>query len=259
MSRAVLADSGAFILRPGVLMPDWSLVADPMARDALGTSMAVVGRAEKWSGLSATEDLVWQDVLRGFARSGQAPDTAQMAAAAGLDEAATAAILCALHKRDLLVLDADRTSITAAYPFSAQETGHFVRLASGVDVNALCAIDALGIGAMLGCDTGVESSCRNCGAPVRITTHGDGHVLGSATPSTAVVWSGIRYADDCAATSGCMVKLFFCSDGHLAAWRERSDPDGAGFRLSVGAALQVGKALFVPMLATHADAISDER
>jgi mercuric reductase len=259
MSRAVLADGGAFVLRPGVLMPDWSLVADPVAREALGTSMAVAGRAEKWSGLSAVEDLVWQAVLRGFARSGRAPETAQLAAAAGLDEAAATSVLRALHQRDLVVLDEGRTSITTAYPFSGGETGHVVRLASGVAVNALCAIDALGIGAMLGCDTVIDSPCRSCGVPVRITTRDDGHALGSVTPSTAIVWSGIRYADACAATSGCTVKVFFCSDDHLAAWRGRSDPDGPGFRLSVDAALQVGKALFVPMLATHAEAISEER
>jgi hypothetical protein len=45
------------------------------------------------------------------------------------------------------------------------------------------------------------------------------------------------------------VKRFFCSDVHLQAWRGRADPKGRGFRLSMEAAFEVGKALFVPMLA----------
>jgi hypothetical protein len=43
------------------------------------------------------------------------------------------------------------------------------------------------------------------------------------------------------------------SDEHLFAWRERSDPEGTGFRLSTEAAQQVGRALFVPMLAKGGD------
>lgn len=49
------------------------------------------------------------------------------------------------------------------------------------------------------------------------------------------------------------MKLFVCSDEHLVAWRQRLDPGGAGFRLSVEAALQVGNGLFVPMLAARPD------
>ena len=129
------------------------------------------------------------------------------------------------------------------------KAGHVVRLASGVAVNALCAIDALGTGAMLGCDTVIESPSRRCGEPVRLATYDSGNALRRVAPSTAVVWSGIRYADDCSATSGCTAKAFFCSDRHLAAWRERTESGGTGFRLSIEAALQIGKAIFVPMLA----------
>jgi hypothetical protein len=242
---------GAFALRPGVLMPEWSFVTDPAARAALAAVMAVTRWAEKWSGLGAAEDRVWQAVLRGFARSGRAPDEARLAAATGVDERAVASILGALCLRDLIVLDEiDATRVTAAYPFCAWETGHRVRLgATGATVGSLCAIDALGAGAMLGCDAAIESSCRGCGVPIRIATRGGGHALRSVAPTAAVVWAGIRYAGGCSATSGCTVMVFFCSDEHLVAWRERADPDGTGFRLSAEAALQVGKALFVPMLA----------
>lgn len=244
-----LAPPDAFLLRPGVAMPAWSFVTDPAAREALSASMAVAGRARKWSGLSAVEDQVWQAVLSGFARSGQAPDVTRLAAATDLDASAVAPVLRALQRRDLIVLDAGGAAVTAAYPFCAWDTGHRVRLDGMAAVHSLCAIDALGAGAMLGCDALIESSCRGCGAPIRIETRDRGHALGPVAPGTAVVWSGMKYAGGCAATSGCTAKAFFCSDEHLAAWRERAEPGGAGFRLSMEAALQVGKALFVPMLA----------
>ena len=237
----------AFVLRPGVMMPDWSLVADPTAREALAASMAVAGRAQKWSGLTTAEDRVWQTILLGFARSGQAPDLVQLSDATGRDGTVIASVLHALRTRDLVVLDAE--GVTAAYPFCSWVTGHRVLLEEWAAVHSLCAIDALGAGAMLRRDTIIESTCRGCGAPVRIGTHGRGRALGRVTPDAAVVWSGIKYADGCAATSGCTAKAFFCSDEHLTAWRERSDPDGVGFRLPMEAALQVGMALFVPMLA----------
>lgn len=253
IERTIGAVGQAFALRPGVLMPDWSLTTEPTAREALAASMVAAQRAEKWSGLNAAEDQVWRAVLHGFARSGAAPDTARLATGTGLDEPAVTVVLRALRQRDLVVLDERGTAVTAAYPFSARETGHRVRLDGLAAVYALCAIDAFGMGAMLGCDTAIESSCPKCSVPIRITTRDKGRALASATPATAVVWAGIRYADGCGATSGCTVKLFFCSDEHLAAWRSLVDPGGAGFLLSVEAALQVGKGLFVPMLAPRSE------
>lgn len=253
MKRTIGAVGEAFALRPGVPMPDWSLVTEPTAREALAASMVAARRGEKWSGLNAAEDRVWRSILRGFACSGAAPDAARLAAGTGLDESEVGEVLGALRRRDLVVLDGSGTAVTAAYPFSARETGHRVRLDGLAAVHALCAIDALGMGAMLARDTAVESSCPGCGAPVRIATRDKGRALASAAPAAAAVWAGIRYADGCGATSGCTVKLFFCSDGHLAAWRQRADQGAAGFRLSVEAALQVGKGLFVPMLAARPD------
>lgn len=249
IERTIGAVGHAFALRPGVLIPDWTLVTEPTAREALAASMDSARRAEKWSGLDAAEDRAWRAVLHDFARSGAAPDVARLADGTGLDEPAVTEVLRALRRRDLVVLDERGTAVMAAYPFSARETGHRVRLDGLAAVHALCAIDALGMGAMLGCDTAIESSCPECGVPVRITTRDKGRALASATPATAVVWAGIRYANGCGATSGCAVKLFFCNDEHLVAWRQRADPGGAGFRLSVESALQVGQGLFVPMLA----------
>jgi hypothetical protein len=63
-----------------------------------------------------------------------------------------------------------------------------------------------------------------------------------------VVWSGQRYAGDCAASSLCTVQAFFCGDDHLEGWRA-SGPAGAedGVRLNLPEALDVGRAIFAPM------------
>ena len=190
----IMADKAgdAFVLRPGVRMPDWSVVTCTIAREALAASMAAAARAEKWSGLEAAEDLVWQAVLLGFARSGAAPDAARLAVQAGLGETSIADILRKLRRRDLVVLD-KFGAVTAAYPFSVRETGHRVRVSAGaVAVHALCAIDALGTGAMLGCHTEIESACRECGTSIRIATRDCGSAIRSTLPVGAVVWSGTR-------------------------------------------------------------------
>lgn len=248
IDHAVDAGGDAFVLRPGVLMPDWSFVTDGSARAALVAVMADAGRAQKWAELDPVEDRVWQAVLRGFANSGRAPSAKSLAAATGLEGLAVSGWLHSLRRRDLVVLDGEGL-VTAAYPFCAWATGHRMRFGTQT-ANSLCAIDALGAGAMVARDTTIESSCPECSAEIRVATRNNGHDLEAMTPASAVVWSGIRYADNCAATSGCTVKRFFCSDGHLQAWRHRVDPKGNGFRLSMEAAFQVGKALFVPMLAT---------
>jgi mercuric reductase len=247
----------AFELRPGVMMPDWGLVTDPQARQALDASMAAAGRANKWADLSTAEDRVWRAILVGFAYSGAAPATSEVAIAVQMAEAEAVSLLSMLRERDLIVLGPDDTTVTAAYPFCTWETGHRVRLGESVAANALCAIDALGTGAMLERDTLIGSACRSCGAPILIETCEHGHSLRSVTPDGAVVWSGLRYADNCCATSGCEMKTFFCSDEHLEAWRLQADPAGIGFRLSIGEALQVGKAIFVPMLADGTPEVHD--
>jgi hypothetical protein len=97
-----MADAGgeSFLLRPGVLMPDWSCVTYASARAALGAVMADAGRAEKWAGLDPAEDRLWQAILRGFAVTGAAPDARNLAAGSGLDEPAVSASLHLLRRRD---------------------------------------------------------------------------------------------------------------------------------------------------------------
>lgn len=163
-----------------------------------------------------------------------------------MSAAAVQALLDELGTRDLVVLDGRR--IIGAYPFTDAETGHRVTW-DGHAANAMCAVDALGIGAMLGHETAIASRCRHCGAPIRIATRDDGRRLALAEPEAAVVWLSARYEGCCAATSLCRETAFFCSDAHLEASRSQSQSDVPGFRLTLDEALQVGRAIFGPSLA----------
>jgi mercuric reductase len=248
-AEAGFAEGETIALRPGLSLPDWSVLRDPAGRAALTASMTVAGRREKWAGLDATEGALHRAVLRHLATSGSAPTVAQLAAATSLPEAEARAALQSLRRRDLLVLDAAGDNVISCYPFSAKPTPHLLRSeGAAASVHALCAIDALGAGGMLRADAEVSSRCAHCGAPVTIRTCGGGRAVASIEPEGAVVWSGTRYAGGCAASSGCTMKIFFCSDAHLQAWREAADPGGPGFRLTVPAAMEVALALFGPML-----------
>jgi hypothetical protein len=122
-----------------------------------------------------------------------------------------------------------------------------VRL-DGHELNAMCAVDALGVGAMFGRDVAIESACRACGRPIHIETGRDGTELQSVSPAESLVWIGLRYAGGCAATSLCTTIALWCCAGHLRSWREDS-PGLEGHRLTVGEALEVGVALFSDRLA----------
>src|SRR5258708_21834028 len=116
VEQPVAAGNASFVLRPGVLMPDWSFVNDASARAALSAVMMDAGRAEKWAGLDPAEDRVWQAVLRGFAATGRAPDAWGLAVVTGLEEFVVADWLRSLRRRDLIVLYRD-DALTAPYPF----------------------------------------------------------------------------------------------------------------------------------------------
>jgi len=78
-------------------------------------------------------------------------------------------VLGALHAEDFLQLDAGG-QIRAAYPFSAVPTPHRVDLDGGPRVHAMCAIDALGIAAMIHAAVTITSADPHTGGPVTITS-----------------------------------------------------------------------------------------
>ena len=236
----------SYAVRPGVAFPDWSVVTSPLVKDAL---LAMVGSDHvltRWSGYEPATDQVRIALLQHYVEHGRAPTPGALAERAGLSEAAIQPLLRELRRRDLVVLDGER--IVGAYPVTDQDTDHQVTLAERT-LNAMCAVDALGMGAMTDRDLEVASRCRHCGASIRITTRDRGRASACIEPRSAVVWLSVRSEDGCAANSLCTATAFFCSDDHLSAWRRTRPADEPGFRLSIEEALEAGRALFGPSLA----------
>jgi hypothetical protein len=231
-------------LRPSVFRPDWSLVTTEPARAALrGRDEARRCLPEAWlEALGALEDLVWRTSIKLFAQLGRAPTISELSAATAQAETSLKSVLAELQCRDLLA--ATDSTLEYVYPFTARETDHRVRL-PGRTLNALCAVDALGVGAMLETDVTIESKCARCGSAIRLTTAKAGRTLEVASPTALVVWYEFSTYCSTAASSCCPEIAFFCSDEHLRASRSGR----RGSRLTAHEALEVGRAIFAPVLA----------
>ncbi len=247
---SALPDLGAraeFEIRPGVIFPDWQAIRSEAAEAALLTIFRAMEIERRWNHYRPDLDRVRTNILRGFAEAAHAPSLPELSTNTGMSQSEVLSILGELKQRDLVVLDESGRRVTGAYPFTEHETEHTVRHGARA-LRAMCAVDALGIGAMLGADVVVESRCRACGAPIRAETGDYGKSLKSCNPKDAVVWVGDHYAGGCGATSLCTTIAFFCGDAHLRSWRESSESGAPGHRLSAEEAHQVGCAVFGPML-----------
>lgn len=223
------------------------------AQAALDDVLTAFGADAAFSGLPPDSASVHKAVLRLYAERGHPPVELDLAALTGLVEARVNVALRDLASRDLVVLDAGR--IVGAYPFTERDTGISVRC-GGDPVHAMCAVDALGTGAMLDRDSEIDASCVHCSAPISVTTRSGGTQLGEALPDGAAVWVGIRKDEGPAATSLCTVIRFACSRTHLERWRE-TQPPMTGHLLSIGDGLAVGRGIFGDLLREERGATND--
>jgi hypothetical protein len=114
------------------------------------------------------EDLhVRNTTYRLFVELGRAPLITDVASAAGMPAGEVSSSWSRLHDRHALVLNDAKTEIRMANPFSAVPTAHRVH-ADERWWYANCAWDALGICAALHTDGTIETSCPDCGEPLRI-------------------------------------------------------------------------------------------
>ena len=245
-------------LRPDVHRPDWSKITLLKARDVLQRRLvAHPAGVARWEGLDAGEDKAFAAILGYFIHHGRAPSTAAVTDATGQSPEKVRSVLESLRMRDLVVLDQADSSILAAYPFAAYPTGHRITL-RGQAVDSLCAIDALGAGAMCETESSIDSKCAHCGAPIHITTSRGGMELEAVEPASTVVWYSLAF-DGCVAQSCCPSTQFFCSDDHLTAWRAGNGARTTGDRLNMREALEIGIALFEPLLRPGAAVTTAER
>ena len=201
---------------------------------------------------------VQQQVLRAFATAGRPPAAPALAETAARYGTAADAVLARLHATDILRLGSGG-EIRAAYPFSGVPTRHVVDIDGGPRVHAMCAIDALGIAAMLGTRVVITSADPGTGEPIAVTVQADGKTA-AWQPRTAVVFSGQRGpggpgdaergapGGPAAAEVCCGYMNFFVSHPSAAAWAA-THPEVTGSVLDQTAALREGRGTFGSLLA----------
>ena len=106
--------------------------------------------------LNPVEKAVHQAILRAFAATGRPPATTELDTVTASAGRRSTEILTSLHEIEAIRLGPDG-QIAVAYPFSATPTRHRVRLGDQVEVHAMCALDALGMSALIVQDTRIDS------------------------------------------------------------------------------------------------------
>ncbi|MGW4123437.1 alkylmercury lyase family protein [Nocardia sp. NPDC004711] len=185
------------------------------------------------------EKAIHQAVLRGFAATGRPPSATELTHIAARFDASAASVLARLHEADVIRLDA-AGAIASAYPFSTSPTPHRVRITNGATVYAMCAVDALGMPAMLGTDTVITSADPTTADPIEITIHA-GEL--TAHPTTTVVFLGARAGEGPSADSCCNDLNFFTDRETAERWSE-AHPHLDGTILDLPAAHRLGNDIF---------------
>jgi len=195
-------------------------------------------------GLSGPALQVHRAVLATFVRTGQPPargELERLARALGADQGA---VLAELAESDVLAFAADGR-IRAAYPFSAVATPIQVSWAGGPDAYAMCAIDALGMSAMLGRPVTITAAEPGTGCVITVRADGD---QARWDPRTTVVFAGSAGdADRPSADCACSFINFFATAGNARAWARRN-PEVTGRLLTQEDALRSGVAQFGTLL-----------
>jgi hypothetical protein len=111
----------------------------------------------------------------------------------------------------------DTGRLTCLYPFSPTPTPRVVTI-NGRPRYAMCAIDALGIPAMLGQELAIAGRCAVCNQAIALRV-GPGKIV-SATPATALVVARRDEAEP-AFTACCPFTVFACNQDHAEQLRRR--------------------------------------
>ncbi len=198
--------------------------------------------SERTARLSGAERALYRWVIERFAAAmpPTARELAEQAQALKLD---TNSALATFAREDLVHTD-DQGAVTVAYPFSAQARGHEVTVAGRV-VQAMCAIDALGIAAML--DQPVEISSHDPISGNEIRVQADPEGVCTWQPQAAVVLAG-RSSGEGPSYCGCCDVLNFFESTENAQQYLRDNASVEGMPSSISQAAAAGRAIFGAIL-----------
>jgi hypothetical protein len=190
------------------------------------------------------ERAVLRAILDAFATTGQPSGRVELDRVAQRLRSAAGPVLERLHEADTIRLGSDG-EVRVAYPFSAMPTHHLVQLATGTQAHAMCAIDALGMPAMLGVDAVITTTDPVSDAPITVTV-ADGE--STWDPATAVVFVGARAGSGPSADTCCDYLNIFTNRESAHAWT-RAHPDVAGEIVDRAEAERLGREIFGGLLA----------
>ncbi len=195
--------------------------------------------AERTRRLREPESELYRWILERFAHA-TPPDgeaVSEHARSLGLEPADA---LATLAREDLVHADHDG-AILVAYPFSGRPRGHRVLIDNTRAVEAMCAIDALGIAPMLGLPIEIRSRDPVSGAEVRVRLDPGGGALWE--PKQAVVLAGSACCEGPRFGGCCDVLNFFESKQNAERYLRDHDQI-TGFPISIQAASELGRTVF---------------
>jgi hypothetical protein len=162
-------------------------------------------RGDRLARLSEAERELYRWILRTFAQ-GQRPEVDELVATASRLDLDVEPAMATLAREDLVHQDPRSGEIVVAYPFSGRPTPHRVRFPEGREVDAMCAVDALGLPFMLGEQAEIISRDPLTGEEVWVRIDpGDGvwwepqpavvlaEAIGASGPSVATCCSFINF------------------------------------------------------------------
>jgi hypothetical protein len=196
---------------------------------------------ERLAATGPNAQALYRALLPALAATGAPPPLADAAAKARLTPDLVRAALSELATADLVTLDEDGI-VAGVFPLSARPTRHRVQLQNGPVLHAMCAVDALGVPAMLGEAAVVSSTDPVTGEPVQVTINHEGR-LDVESPAAVVL---LARAGDGPLAGACCSVIDFYADAATAR-RALDQPGTRGTVLSLADAHALAAALFADL------------
>jgi hypothetical protein len=204
------------------------------------TELPELNKGQAATALTPAARLVHLRALTSFADTGRALRRDEIVRMASTHGADASAVLSELAERDVIAFD-ERGEIRAAYPFSPTPTAIRVRWDGGPTAYAMCAIDALGMSAMLDRPVTITAAEPGTGHMVTVEVDRD-HA--EWQPNTAVVFAGATNDACCPSVDRtCGHINFFTSIVAARAWAGQH-PEISGTMFSQTEALALAVAEF---------------
>jgi hypothetical protein len=199
-----------------------------------GDPMPALARAARR--VSGPARHVHRAVLVAFATAGQPPAAAELDRLARQRGGDPDRVRAELTGADLLAFT-PQGEVRAAYPFSPAPTAIRVSWDDGPSAYAMCAIDALGMSAMLGRPVTISAAEPGTGRRITVAVNGD---RARWAPAGAVVFAGATGDADCPSADRSCGHINFFTNGRAARAWARGHPEVTGTVLRRDGALRIG-------------------